>query len=207
MKVLGIVCSPRLHGNTEILVQAALDSARDAGAEVELVTLAGKKIAPCDACLSCQKTGKCRIKDDMQDIYPKFLESDGLVFGTPVYFWSVSAQAKAVIDRCYSLEDFKRSNPDNRLVTHTGGSLKGKVAAVAVATKRAGATNAASVFFNFFNMKRMIIAGSTEGLSDPYMTLSMQGKNDKGAVRNDKVGMAQAKALGKSVAKRIRAKG
>ena len=67
MKVLGIVCSPRRRGNTEILVDEALASAKDSGAEVELVTVSGKNIAPCDGCESCIITGKCRIEDDMQE--------------------------------------------------------------------------------------------------------------------------------------------
>ena len=69
IKVLGICCSPRLHGNTEILVQESLAKAQGVGAEIELVRLAGKTIAPCDGCLSCRQTKVCRIKDDMQDIY------------------------------------------------------------------------------------------------------------------------------------------
>lgn len=204
MKVLGIVCSPRSHGNTEIMVQAVLDSAKEAGAEIELVSMAGKTIRPCDACHSCVESGECKIKDDMQEIYPKLLEADGIVFGTPVYFWTLSAQAKTVIDRTYAFLD--RGKPVSSLVTHSGGSLKGKVGAVVVTTRRVATTSAMSVFFDFFNLHRMIIAGGTEGLSDPFRTLHVEGKDDKGAVRNDKVGMAQAVALGRSVVKRIRAR-
>lgn len=102
MEILGTVCSPRTHGNTETLVQALLAKAQEEGAEIELVTLAGKTISPCDACESCRKTGKCHIKDDMQDIYTKRLEADGIIFSSPVYYWSVSAQAKALIDRTYA---------------------------------------------------------------------------------------------------------
>ena len=76
MKVLGIVCSPRKGGNTEIIVNEALASAKALGAEVELVTVIGKNIAPCDGCEACTTTGKCRIEDDMQDIYNKLLQSD-----------------------------------------------------------------------------------------------------------------------------------
>ena len=76
MKILGIVCSPRIHGNTETLVQVALARASEEGAHTELVTLAEKIITPCDACCSCRTSGLCHIDDDMQAIYPKLLESD-----------------------------------------------------------------------------------------------------------------------------------
>ena len=104
MKVLGIVCSPRKNGNTEIMMKAALTGARSRGAETELWTTAGKDLRPCDACKSCvEKGGKCHIDDDMQELYPKVLASYGIIFGSPSYFDSVSAQAKIVIDRLYCL--------------------------------------------------------------------------------------------------------
>ena len=93
MKVLGIVCSPRRNGNTEIMVLEALRGAEDYGAETELVTLAERDIKPCDGCLSCEKTGLCHIDDDVQEVYEKMLDADGIIFGTPVYVGSVSAQA------------------------------------------------------------------------------------------------------------------
>ena len=182
MKVLGIVCSPRQNGNTEIMERESLAGAEEAGAEVELVTIAGKTIAPCDGCLSCQKTGECHIKDDMQDIYTKLLEADGIIFGTPVYFWSVSAQAKALIDRTY--------------VFRISSRLRGKVAGVVVTTGRAGATSAFTVFHNFFNLQRMIMAGGAMGYA---------GSEKKG-IENDERGMAEARALGRAVVKRIQAR-
>ncbi len=69
MKVLGIVCSPRKEGNTEILVKEALASAHEAGAQTELFRVADKTIAPCDGCGSCFETDMCKIEDDMQPLY------------------------------------------------------------------------------------------------------------------------------------------
>ena len=115
MKIIGIVCSPRVGGNTEILVKEALEAAREAGGETELVLVAGKNITPCDGCGACEKDGVCMIEDDMQTIYQQLELADGVIFGTPVYFVNVSAQAKAIIDRTYA---FLRT-----------GKLKGKVAA------------------------------------------------------------------------------
>ena len=95
MKVIGIVCSPRKGGNTEILVSRALEASGEFGAEeTELIRLSGKHIEPCDACLTCAQTAKCHINDDMQAIYPRLLEADGIIIGTPVYFWGITAQAK-----------------------------------------------------------------------------------------------------------------
>ena len=178
MKVLGIVCSPRLNGNTEILIRESLAGAQESGAEVELLTLSGKTIAPCDACYSCRKTGKCHIKDDMQGIYTKLLEADGIIFGTPVFFWTVCAQAKALIDRCF--------------VFMEGRQLRRKAAGVVVTTRRVGATSAYTVFANFFNLQRMMLVGGAVGFSGVEVK-----------VKDDKRGMEDAKALGRAIVRHI----
>lgn len=185
MKVLGIVCSPRLRGNTEILLQESLVKAQEAGAEVELVTLAGKTIAPCDGCRACLKTKECRIRDDMQDIYPKLLQADGIIFGTPVYFWSVSAQAKALMDRTYVLYGRNDVIADRRLTN--------KLAGVVVTTGREGGTNALAVFNGFFTLQRMIMVGGAIGF----------GGSKKGKVREDERGMAEAVVLGRTIVRSI----
>jgi len=125
MKVLGIVGSPRPGGNTEIMVEEVLAAARKEGAETDIFLVAGKKIEGCDGCGSCFQTGGCKIRDDMQSLYTKMEWADAIVFGSPVYFNYVTAQAKAVIDRtfCY-LSDHR---------------LKGKVAAPVLALRRIGA--------------------------------------------------------------------
>jgi multimeric flavodoxin WrbA len=125
MKVLGIVGSPRKDGNTEIMVEEVLATARQEGAETDIFLVVGKNIAGCDGCHSCARTGKCKIKDDMTLLYKKMDWADAIVFGSPVYFNYVTAQAKAVIDRtfCY-------------LHSH---KLAGKVAAPVLALRRIGA--------------------------------------------------------------------
>ena len=99
MKIIGIVGSSRMGGNTEILTKIALEEAQNEGVETELITLADKEIKPCDACLSCRKTGECHIKDDLPPILEKMLAADGIILATPVYFGSASPQIKALIDR------------------------------------------------------------------------------------------------------------
>jgi len=103
MKILGLSFSPRVRGNTEILLEAALSSARRLKAETELYRVAGKEIRPCDGCASCWATGKCHIEDDMQEVYRKMQEADAILFGTPDYFYNMTAQGKTVIDRTFAL--------------------------------------------------------------------------------------------------------
>jgi multimeric flavodoxin WrbA len=99
MKVLGILGSPRVGGNSDILLDQALAGAKDAGAEVEKVTLSQKKISGCLDCTKCNEAGVCAIKDDMQTLYPKILEADAIAHSVPVYFWAMTAQMKAYLDR------------------------------------------------------------------------------------------------------------
>jgi len=172
MRVLGIVCSPRKGGNTEILVNEVLKASEEMGAETSLITVAGKVINPCDACGACIKTGACRIDDDMTPVYGAISEADGIVLGSPVYFWSMSAQAKAIVDRTY--------------VVHHGHQLRGKVGGAVVVARRAGCTNTIQSFFNFFNHHRMVIAGGVIAFG-----------NDKGEVRKDEEGMRETKGLGR----------
>jgi multimeric flavodoxin WrbA len=103
MKVLGIMGSPRRQSNTEILLDKALEGAREAGAEVEKVLVSKLKISPCLEIYACRKDGNCAIKDDMQLLYKKLLEADHIIFASPIFFYGITSQAKAVIDRCQAL--------------------------------------------------------------------------------------------------------
>ncbi len=101
MKLLAVVGSPRKRGNTDLLMDQVINGAQDAGAEVQRVFLHGMKIAPCDGCGACKKTGVCNIEDDMSLLYDALYESDVWALGTPVYWWGASAQMKTFIDRWY----------------------------------------------------------------------------------------------------------
>jgi multimeric flavodoxin WrbA len=142
MKVLGIVGSPRHHGNTEIMVEEALAAARAGGASTEIFLVYDKEIKGCDACGACRKTGKCAIKDDMQRLYPLMEEADAIIFGSPVYFHGVTAQAKAVMDRtfCY-------------LPHHP---LRGKVGAPVLALRRVGAGQTRVHVYGWFISQGMV---------------------------------------------------
>jgi len=99
MKVLGIWGSPRRGGNTELLLNAFLEGTALGGAAVEKVALRDLKISPCLEIYHCFQDGTCPIKDDMQTLYPKLLEADVVALASPIFFYGLSAQAKAMIDR------------------------------------------------------------------------------------------------------------
>ena len=183
MKVLGIACSPRTNGNTEIMIEEALASAQEEGAQTELVTTAKKTILPCDACESCRKTNKCHIKDDMQDIYIKLLEADGIIFGSPVFYWTVTAQAKALIDRTFVFsKDYK---------------LKDKATGVIAVGERLGLTEVFAAFTGFFYLQRMKPVGFAAGFGEK------KGEVKDGSEVNIR-GMNEARALGKNIVRFIR---
>jgi len=103
MKVLGIMGSPRRQSNTEILLDRALAGAKKMGAAVEKVAVSELKVHPCLEIYACRKDGKCAIKDDMQQLYEKLLEADHIVFASPIFFYGLTSQAKAIVDRCQAL--------------------------------------------------------------------------------------------------------
>lgn len=103
MKVLGISTSPRVRGNTDLLLDEALRGAKSKGGKVEKVLLSDLRISPCLECDRCFQKGECVIQDGMQVLYKKFITSNRLVFASPIYFMAHCAQAKMAIDRCQAL--------------------------------------------------------------------------------------------------------
>jgi multimeric flavodoxin WrbA len=104
-KVVILLGSPRKTGNSAALAEAIADGAALASAEIDVFYLHGMKIAPCNACEACHKSGVegCVIDDDMQELYPKLRRADAIVFAGPVYWFTMSAQTKLALDRCYAL--------------------------------------------------------------------------------------------------------
>lgn len=98
-KVLILSGSPRKGGNSDILCDEFARGATEAGHKVEKIRVAEKKIGFCRACYACKDTGVCAIKDDMAEVLQKMIEADVLVLASPVYFYSIDAQLKALIDR------------------------------------------------------------------------------------------------------------
>jgi len=146
MKVVGIVGSTRVGGNTETLTRIALDEIKKDGLKTELIRLAGKKIEPCDGCRSCVQTGKCHFKDDFESIYRKMVRADGIILATPVYYGAATPQMVSLISRFYS----------NR-----GKPLRRKVGGPIVVARRAGHNFTLAQLLFFFMISEMIVPGST----------------------------------------------
>jgi multimeric flavodoxin WrbA len=108
--------SPREKGNSAVLAAQVFAGAEEAGAAVEDVYLHGMDIRPCDHCDFCQEDDDigCVVEDDMQDLYPKLRNADVIVFASPIYWFTFSAQLKLCIDRMYAFQ------------TSEGNALKGK---------------------------------------------------------------------------------
>jgi len=103
MLVLGLQGSPRIKGNSALLLSAFLEEARRLGARTEVVNVAKKAITPCQECGTCEKKGFCPIDDEMQEMYPLLRQADLVVMSTPIFFYGPTAQMKALIDRSQAL--------------------------------------------------------------------------------------------------------
>jgi multimeric flavodoxin WrbA len=101
--ILAVYGSPRRKGNTSLLLQKAVQGARDAGGRVEEIILRDLKMSPCLEIYGCKKTGRCVIQDDFQKVYDRLLACDGIILAAPIFFYAVSAHTKILMDRCQSL--------------------------------------------------------------------------------------------------------
>jgi len=175
--------SPRRRGNTDFLLDEALKGARSGGAEVEKLAVEELEIAPCREIYACLKDGHCAIEDDMQQVYPKLLEVEGLILASPIFFYGLTSQVKALIDRCQALwvMKHKRAAP----------AKKRKGAFIAV-----GATRGERLFDGaVLTVKYFFDAIDVEYSGD----LLIRGVDKKGHVRKQPAALAQAFELGKSL--------
>ena len=101
-KIISVYGSPRRKGNTALLMKEAVQGARDAGAQVEEFVLRDLKISPCLEIYACKREGECAIKDDFQMLRDKILSAQGLMIASPIFFYSVSAHTKIMMDRFQS---------------------------------------------------------------------------------------------------------
>ncbi len=122
MKVLGISGSPRKGQTTDRLVREVLDNVKG---ETEFISLAGKKINPCRACLGCAHDNICIIKDDMTELREKIVEADALVIGSPNYFGGINAQTHAFFERFYQFRHREAMLLSGKVVVTvgTGGGM------------------------------------------------------------------------------------
>ena len=156
MKALGILGSPRRGGNSELLLDKALEGASSSGLGTEKIVLNELQFSPCQECGGCNKSGECVIDDAMQKLYKKIAACDIIVIASPIFFGSLAAQVKAMIDRfqCrwagrYILGK-KESKP----------SKKGFLILVSAANKDSFFKNAESIVKNFFAVLDIEFAGN-----------------------------------------------
>ena len=101
-RIIAFYGSPRRKGNTATLLKHAVQGALDSGAQVEEIVLRDLKMSPCLEIYGCKETGRCVINDDFQKIYDKIQTSHGLIVASPIFFYTVSAHTKILMDRCQS---------------------------------------------------------------------------------------------------------
>jgi len=184
MEVLGISGTPRKGGNSEILLEYALTPFAEEGWGVTTILLSGKKIEPCTGCDICRENGRCRIKDDMNEIYDAYEKCDAIIISSPAYWRNVPAQLKAVFDRTYGSKS---------------GSLKGKLGgAIAVGRGQGGGQAIViNIIYNFY-----LSAGA---LCVPSETNGVTAVADKpGDILSQPRRLEQAKMLGKNIIKYIK---
>lgn len=99
-KIIAVNGSPRPHGSTAVLLDGIIKGAGQ-DTEVETYNLNVMNIKSCQSCYACKKDGRCILQDDMQPLYRAIAAADGIVLGTPVYMWQMSAQLKQMVDRLY----------------------------------------------------------------------------------------------------------
>ncbi len=185
VKIIGITGSPRKNSNTAYLVNKALESARETGAETEIYNLGEKDMEPCIACDVCKLTGECPKDDDISDILPIIQDAHGIIIGSPVYFGNVSAQLKMFMDRSRPLRsEFK---------------LKDKVGgAIAVGGSRNGGQETTCAAIHQFLLIHDAIVVGDDSPTAHYGGAGAAGP--PGEVEADDVGIETSKNLGKRVA-------
>jgi len=102
-RILAIYGSPRRQGNTTLLLNHAVQGVLETGAQVEKIVLRDLKMSPCLEIYGCKETGRCVIQDDFQNVYDQLLACHGLMLASPIFFYTVSAHTKILMDRCQSL--------------------------------------------------------------------------------------------------------
>ncbi len=211
VKIFGCAWSPR-HGNTEIQVQEALKAAEELpGVTTSYYSMAGKVMHSCDACYRCFKSPSwekpCPAYDDPDDAYDDIvklmLEADGIIFGCPVYFMSVTAQLKAFMDRSMGVEAL-------------GYPFRNRVIGCATIAfdRNGGHEHTIREMLNWSMMHDMIPVGvgperPPKGIGGYIGAMALQGfpypvssgaPNGPKAIRDDEVGMFATKNLGRRVA-------
>ncbi len=185
MKILAFQGSPRIEGNTDMLLKETLKPVYESGHEIRLFKLNYMNIKPCQDCSGCDKTGECIINDDMDGIYDAIREADRIILASPIFFFGLSAQSKIMIDRCQAFwcEKYllKRPIPEGRY------GRKGLLLLVGGMKKEIGIQCAETTAKAFFR---------TISVSE-HSTLSFLGIDVKGAILQHPTALKDACSAGK----------
>lgn len=187
MHLLIVLGSPRKNGNSEILAQHVAKGMEEGGGTVEYIRLAGLTLSPCQGCGGCEKTGECVIKDDMGAIYERADAADRILVASPVYFYALTAQTKAFIDR-FQARWSRRYLLDDRF--RMDEQRKGYLLSVA-------ATKGAKVFDCSLLTMRYFFEAMDMTFADSFL---LKGVDQRGAVRNLPEELARAEAFGRDIA-------
>lgn len=185
MKVVAFHGSPRAEGNTDLLLRESLRAIQESGHEVQLFKLNEMEITPCQDCGGCEETGECIIEDDMGEIYEAIRGADRLILASPIFFFSLSAQAKMMIDRCQSFwcEKYLLKKP----LPPGPHGRKGLLLLVGGMKKEIGAECSETVARAFFRT-----------ISVPeHETLSFLGVDEKGAILKHPTALGEGYEAGK----------
>lgn len=188
IKILGILGSPRIGGNTDILLDNVLSGARLNGAETGKVVLNKMSFKPCQECENARDDGTCILDDDMQAIYGKIEEADAIVLASPIFFGSLSAQTKMMIDRfqCIWVSKFVHKKYKSKK------KKKGVFVCVEATDKEKFFENAKSIVKNFF----VTID------ADYDAELLCGGVDKKGSIKYRKDCIRKASEIGKNIVKK-----
>ena len=188
MYILGINGSPRTGGNTDILLDKALEGAKKKGARTEKVILNNLKMCPCQECEKVRDDGTCKIEDDFQPLYEKIKKSDAVILASPIFFGSLSAQTKIMIDRFQCLWRYvqKKSEIRNQ---KSDARKPGALILVEASKRESFLDNAKSIVKNFF---------ATAGIGYKE-ELFCTGVDDKGEVLKHPDFLERARKLGENL--------
>lgn len=178
MKVLAVNGSPRVSGNTSIMIEWCLDELQKEGVITEVFQVGGQPIRGCKACGGCGKMKelKCAQEDLINVLIPKMTEADGIILASPVYFADLTPELKCVIDRV------------GYVSIHHGNIFRRKVGAAIVVARRAGHVHAYDSINHFFGINQMYTVGSR------YWNLGVA--RELGAVREDREAEETMRILG-----------
>ena len=179
MLIIGLSGSPRVGGNTDIILEVALAASKGEGAEVKLIRISDYHIQPCNGCMACFGTKKCVIDDEGETLYHEIVKADGIILGSPSYFQGVTAQMKIFIDRIGFLA-LARGRKD----------FAEKVGGVIAVARRSGVSNTCNQMITFL---------TAVGMTIPSGGRAFAIGREKGEVSKDQEGIDSARHLGKMV--------